>query len=1401
MTTYLEAYDAYRSSPANRGKSDDAVTREFVAVFKEKTGRNLSDFTMTDQIPDFSALDASETEAAMAAEEKKRQETGLGEYALDVASKSLRGIPRVAGMVAGAAATVLDPSSYQKGGAVSEAYTDYEDVLKKTKDQDFLQNFNNNLLDLREATLHILATASGYAPGAKGKAQWKVGADLGKAFAGGAIGGTAAMVASPIQSLYGRPADVLAMVLSLRGRAKGGDPIARRALRRLEEDNGKSGKGTGRGILASIGAIEVPGLPGFRRPVKRAPVEIGAAEAVRMASGREAAVRGLAEADVQAPKRPFSKAPEGDPLTVGDLASSIATGAAVGLPFGVTETAWGLPLARYLWGTAEATPAGARNIAKLRRFFADPTAQAFMADEQQVRQLLREPARFRAMVTREGDALARSLDNVSKERIGGMKVTADEYKFHIDPNEQAAYRPAERLRQRMDSEANRRPLDEAERMGHEKYLRKVRASSHTSTPIEVPIPKLAPETAAAMKQIYTHMDELGVAKRSFPEFQVAIFDAMTDGATLLMSESLRNRLVDFVVDRNGLKGQRAVDAAAALQKNLLNRFEKRAPVSTEFRGSAKEAQLVLRQPGVIRLPNNRTISLADAMEGTLGTMTDAERAAVRMEVVSRVTRLASDEAARSAFEISLRKETRRNTPEKMDTDLKHGKGVVSAPEYGASLAHETIMEGHSLNQALPRGMLPKNVAEGVRGSLPDLIRSAEENVGRALTREESARLRRRVDDTANRLERYEEFTDDTKTFMPEEDLKPWSRMDQDVSTMPSEVAGRATSAIYVSPGFNRTVWWNTLTHRTGGPVFDSLNNFTSLMKANLTVHNPATHVGNYTSNVGLQSLRLGHSPMRVIFETTSEARKYLAYKAGKKLSPMDMRTYRALDHSKLFSSDLVHAELGIMKRVSASSPYGRFQQVGTLVAEPVKTMWTKYDKAMKEGYKWGDQSFKIHEASRTFRELAMAVERLDDGDYIRFRTSPVAHTTLTKQGGKIMRAGEVLSPEKLDRTIQAASVRRAFDLFVDYTQVPGLLTLMRQMGPLSIASPFVTWFWRTMDFPGKKGLIYRTLIDDPLFVTNNSSLTSGALTNALYMQARRMLMFNGLRQTLHDQRETMRELTRLHGQAYGTGLFYEASNPGYFSYMRLGNTDFFSPGMHSVRVISALMARRLQMEDFDDLTKPQQRLVQRYARGDVAKMKDVMTMAAMAGGPIIEAIMQGITERNRFGRPLDSGEWVKTLLPVVFGQLPTKVVDTALQGMGVWDEGTLLSQRFHTQSKDANVREDYGPWAFRTLTGLGWRDAQAQRRTGWFADNVRREIERSLAGALKRRMKNLRKVGKTHEADLLLEDYEEAIKRIRMETKIIQEEGRDLINALEHEEQLRVSPDVTGALDALEEAE
>ena len=1396
MATFFEALQSFRSSERSSGKSDDEILKDFVTIFRQKTGHNLSEFELTDQIPDFQAEAEAKAEAAMAAEDERKAQVGLGEYVYDIGTKALRGIPRTAGMVAGAVGTVIDPTSYQEGGAVQQAYADYEEILGKSQDKDFLENLNTNLLDLREATLHILATASGYSPTEKGKTEFGTGAELGGAFAGGALGGTWGMVTSPVQALYGRPADVLALILSLRGRAGRGDPIARRALQRLEDDAGKSGRGAGRSILSRIGGIEIPGLPGMRRPVKRRPVEIGATEAVELAAGREAAMRGMAEAEVTVPKKPFAKPPEGDPLTVGDLASSVAGGVAVGLPFGVTEGAWMAPLARYLWGTAEATPAGARNLAKLRRFFADPAAQAIMANEQQVRQLMREPARMRAMINREGEPLVRATKEFSREKAGGIAAMADEYRYGLDPSEQALHRPAQRMEQRIDQRFKDRMIPE-NTMAELKAAQKL---DKKTTPIEIPIPQLSPEAATAMKQIFSHMDELGLGKSKYPVFEATVFDAMTEGSTLLMSEALRNRMVDFVIESNKLKGTQGVDAAVALQKSLLDRFEKAAPLSVESRGGA--AQLVMRKPGTLRMPNNETISLSQAMEGTLGAMTDAERGAVRSEIVARVIRQAADETARVGFEEALRKETRRNTPDVMDNSLEYGTNTVAASEYGASLAAETVINGHSLNQALPRGMLPRNVAEGMRASLPELVRKAEHEVGRPLTREEHLQLRRQLDDQANRVERYEEFTDDTNRFLPEEDLKSWPQIEQELGSMPSEAAGKATNAIYVSPGFNRTVWWNTLSHRWSGPVYDFLQNFSSLIKGNLTVHNPTTHVGNYTSNVGVQSIRLGKSPMRVILETTNESRKYLDYKKGKQLSPMDMRVYKAIDYSKLFSSDLVHAELGIMKRVSASSPYGRVQQAGNLLGEPLVRAWKKYDAAMKEGYKWGDQSFKIHEASRTFREVASVIDRLDEGDYIRIRTSPSAHTTLVKQKGKMTRAGEVLTPEKLDRVIASTSVRRAFDLFVDYTQVPGLLILLRQLGPLSVASPFITWFWRVMDFPGKKGLIYRTLIDDPVFTTNNAAMTRGALGNALYLQARRMLMFNGLRETLHDNKDMMRKLIKLHGQPYGTGLFYEASNPGYFTYSRMNHTDFFAPGMHSMRVIGGMMARRLEMEEFESLDPAQKRLVQRMAAGEVATMKDVFAMAGMAGGPIVEAMMGAIHNRNRYGREYRKHEWVKQLLPVMFGQLPTKVVDVTLNGMGIWDLETELSQRKYSQnSRDPNENEDFGPWAFRTITGLGWRDAKAQNRVDWYARNVRRQIEHSLSASIKAKIKQLRKVGRNEDANLLLKDYHETLKRIRLETRIVQEEGRDLINALEHEEQIRVNPDMPGTLQAMEELE
>ena len=78
-------------------------------------------------------------------------------------------------------------------------------------------------------------------------------------------------------------------------------------------------------------------------------------------------------------------------------------------------------------------------------------------------------------------------------------------------------------------------------------------------------------------------------------------------------------------------------------------------------------------------------------------------------------------------------------------------------------------------------------------------------------------------------------------------------------------------------------------------------------------------------------------------------------------------------------------------------------------------------------------------------------------------------------------------------------------------------------------------------------------------------------------------------------------------------------------------------------------------------------------------------------------------------------------------------------------------------------------------------------------------MDQSLGDAVKAKIKQLRRIGLDDRADLLLEDYQEVLKRIRMEMRIMREEGRDLINALEHEEQLRVNPDGAGAVEAMED--
>ena len=1368
-------FQEFKDMPQNAGKEFDQLELEYLR---------------------FKAV--ANAQKAPVAEAQKPPEKGIIDTAGDIVSGLPRLPGRVAGMGLGVAAGLL-PSNWDD---ISKEYSSFTAIIEKDLGKDWLENWTNNLGDLQESTIHLLATAAGYTPQRKDEGVVEHGFKVGKQLTAGAIGGTAAIIMNPIDAVYSRPADVAGFMasglLKLRARARMGDVRAKYALDKIGADKGKSGRGTGMSLLRTLADKPLPGIPGMgRRPVKRVPLEVGAAEA----TAAEFRILNKESTPSSVVKKPIEALEGQAPLTVGDLTDSLLSGAAGGLPFGTLEPALYAPLARYLWGVAEGTPAFQSATGKIRRFFSSPAAQTLLADEQQVRQVMRERHKFRALINREGDTLIQKSKNLTAADYPSVfQMRGDSPVYELRKGESTLTHPTQRAVQESQAQIHKIADPEIQRRklgiqpGDKTPISRImtrreevaKLADIERKPVEVRIADLGKEGGRAIRNIQSLMDNVRLGKARQLEFQASVFDAMQDGSSLLMSESLRNKLVSHVLDQMKPGAAESARIAGALQKSLMEKFQKPIRVVGE---QGKEV-FARSEPGMLRLENGVNISLSNAMEATLKGMKEKDIANIRAEVISRIIRQASDEASRAAFQKAMKQEARRRAHAGVDEALRTGKGSISAASYADGMVLGHAIEGKPMNQVLPRGMSPTKIAESVRAQRVSALAEASKRAGRELTPNEISTISTRIDDMANRLEKYEEFADKTNMLLPDEDLFPNARIEHEMANMDGSNMSFKPDAMYVSPGFNATVGWNQLSRASEGPLFDALSSFTTFIKGNLTVHNPMTHIGNYTSNVGLVSLIQGRTPLRVVLETTNAARKYINYKAGREVSRMDKRTFRALDTTKIATSDLIHAELGVMESLGAAEVVPHLRTFTDKVQAPVKAVWNKYDSAMKEGYKWGDQSFKLYESSRGFQELAHAVDSLANGEYMRFQTSPTAYTTIHKSNGKMRRAKEVLAPEQLDRILASVAAKRAMDLFVDYSQVPGMLILLRRMSILSVASPFITWFWRAQDMPGKKGLIYRTLVDEPLYDTNSPSLLRSNTMSSLYLQARRSMIYQGGRKTLHEEREFMRELTKYMDQPHGRGLFFDSDNPGYFTYMRLNNTDFFAPGMHAMRIFSGAIAKRLQAQDYDSLSETQKRLVNRFARGEVGTAKDILSMAGVAGGPIVETMTMAITERNRFGRPLVEGEMLKSLMPVVMGQLPYKAVDVALNSLGVWDAGSILSQRFYSQSpRDPNESEDFGPWAFRTLIGLGWREASAAGKTQSFIRRVKSEMVTSMNGAANKKAKQYRKLGMDEEADELMELTSSNLDRINFEAEQMWAEADDLEKALQHSEGVRIDDD------------
>ena len=539
------------------------------------------------------------------------------------------------------------------------------------------------------------------------------------------------------------------------------------------------------------------------------------------------------------------------------------------------------------------------------------------------------------------------------------------------------------------------------------------------------------------------------------------------------------------------------------------------------------------------------------------------------------------------------------------------------------------------------------------------------------------------------------------------------------------------------------------------------------MKTNMTANNVASAINNITANFGYQTFRRA-DPL-LLKDLTQMMAKYHGYRTGEhlragkgriiKLSPEELRFFEAMERSGYLDTTALDIEMGGL---------GRDPGVLGVLGKPGKWLSQKQQKL----YKGGDNIFKLEDAWYNTKKLNRDLADLENGRWIELEWGP-------RQKGKIWREydgfvlevpGKMrrrLSQTELDDIVTRASAKPGQDIFFDYTDVPNLIKWVRASKALGVTSPFFTWFWKAMDFPGKRGLISRLAHDGVVYNTNSPTLNTKIAGRNTLSSIKRSTVLAGIREAVTEplNDETLRKVLAYSPKDFNLQLLNLTTNPMYIGHDSMESANQFGPSDIMIRLVQSGMAdspptglgpegqrdfknwmaaiypeeegKYGKMIDFDlsTITDPElkreiiirRKLFKKHHAGEAFTAKDAATLVGISGNPIMETV-QLISNADRVGQALDKRKLFQLGMMAAIGGTAARSIDIAL---GSHPAGRRISTRKWAENPIDGEQEQFIKWSIRRLTGIGFRPLDVGKRSKRYFKNKSKEWKISLTGLLR----------------------------------------------------------------------
>ena len=465
--------------------------------------------------------------------------------------------------------------------------------------------------------------------------------------------------------------------------------------------------------------------------------------------------------------------------------------------------------------------------------------------------------------------------------------------------------------------------------------------------------------------------------------------------------------------------------------------------------------------------------------------------------------------------------------------------------------------------------------------------------------------------------------------------------------------------------------------------FPSIARVGAHLKAAYTIYNPASHVNNAVSNMGLISLDRNIDPITALVQTYGSAKNMSDWRAGKKFSERDSKIFDKISKMGFAEGDLITAEIQSLGNFSAG--YGSSAPVVTsldLMKRFGGTTAKKVRQMASNTYRLGDVVFKQDEAIRSMNRVVDAVEALEDGQYVDIPTSKAAVRRIRKENGKI------ITPGKGDMyDVAAAHGRmRANDLFFDYSQRPGALRYLDQLGgATSFVNPYLTWYWKALGIGGD-GLFKRVNNLDLEFNTNNPSVLAAQLRKQVGNFARRSVIINGMRSEYEKNPEELQRAMSFMPSEGKQILFTDMADPNVMSFRDISSMNFLDPFSTVQELIGTTLAR-IEGSDRSKMLD---------ATGEQKVTSKVLELIGVSGSPAYQTFQRFKEGRNTVEDALS---------PLIgVGLAQTALAADRLVGasrlFGI--SSSSMSSFDKLMQLDESIRPKAMDYYFRRITSIGW---------------------------------------------------------------------------------------------------